>query len=107
MNIPFTIAFSTTQATAFFFIENAAKSTLVRNVIIHNEHTGNQVVHLCYKAGYADTIGLGTSYDFYAATIPSKTSAIFNDLIICNPGDSIGIYGEGQLFNCVANCVVL
>ncbi len=108
MNIPFTIAFSTTQtSTPYFFIEDAAKPTLVRSVTFHNEHSGNQTLTLTYKAGYADTIGIGTNYDFYTPTVAAKTTEVWRDLIIVNPGDSLGAFGDGNLFNCIVNCVVL
>jgi hypothetical protein len=107
MNIPFTIAFSTNSSVPFYFIENVSKTTMVRNVIVHNTHSGTQEVHLTYKAGYADTIGIGTVLDFYSNTLASKGSFIFNDMIICNPGDSVGVYGAGNNINVVANCVVL
>jgi len=107
MNIPQTIAFSTTASTTFFFLPNVLQPTLVKNVIIHNQHSGNQTIHLVYKVGYSDTVGVGTSYDFYASSVSANTSAIFNDLIVCNPGDSIGVYGNGNLFNVVANVLPL
>jgi len=82
MNIPFTIAFSTNSTVPVYFIENVSKTTMVRNIVVHNTAGGNQSVHLTYKAGYADTIGIGTVLDFYVATLAAKGSIIFNDMII-------------------------
>jgi len=107
MNKPFTIAFSTTASTPAYFIENAAQSFLIRNIAVHNIHSGSQIIHLTYKVGYADTIGIGTAYDFYSQTLSAKATFIYNDLIVCNPGDSVGVYGDGSAFNVVANCVLL
>ena len=107
MNIPFTIAFSTTASTPNYFIVNAEKPVLLRNIFIHNEHTAGQIIHLTYKAGYSDTIGIGTVYDVWSQTIAAKTSITMNDLIVVNAGDSFGIYGQGNVVTGIANCVVL
>ena len=107
MNIPQTIAFSTSATTAFFFLPNVLQPTLVKNIIVHNTHSGTQSVHLTYKVGYSDTVGVGTAYDFYAETLASNGSMIFNELIICNPGDSVGVYGAGNIINVIANVLPL
>ncbi len=107
MNIPQTIAFSTTASTAFFFLPDVLQPTLVKNVIIHNEHSGNQTITLTYKVGYSDTVGVGTNYEFYSPTVAAKTTDVWNDLIIVNPGDSLGVHGSGNTFNVIANVLPL
>lgn len=107
MNIPFTIAFSTNSSVPVYFIENVSKTTMVRNIFVHNTAAGTVTMHLTYKAGYSDTIGIGTVFDFYSESLAGRGSAIFNDMIICNPGDSVGVYSSGNTLNVLANCVVL
>jgi hypothetical protein len=101
MNIPQSVGFTTNQATPFYFLPDSENTLMIKNIIIHNEHTGNQTIHLCYKNG------IGTVLDFYSATVASKTSTIFNDIIICNVGDSVGVYGDGNSYNVLANFVIM
>lgn len=107
MNIPQTIAFSTSATTAFFFLPDVLQPTLVKNIIIHNEGGGNQTITLSYKVGYSDTVGVGTNYEFYSPSVASKNTDYFNELIVVNPGDSLGVKGGGSSFVLIANVLPL
>lgn len=107
MNIPQTIAFATSATTAQFFLPNVLQPTLVKNILIHNEGAGNQTITLTYRVGISDTVGVGTNYDFYSPTVAAKTSDVFRDLIVVNPGDSLGVYTDGSNANIIANVIPL
>jgi len=101
MNIPISVGFTTSTSTPFYFIAEPETTILVRNVVVHNNHSGNQTAHLTYKNG------IGTVLDFYANTISAGQAFVYNDIIIINPGDSLGVYANGNSFSVLSNYVPL
>ena len=101
MNIPISVGFTTTASTPFYFLPDCENTLMVKNVLVHNNHSGSQKIHLTYKNG------VGTALDFYNNTASAGQSFVFNDIIIVNPGDSLGCYGNGNSFSVLCNFVIM